>query len=285
MARIAYVNGRYQPFADAQVHIEDRGYQLADGVYEVVAVHQGRPLDVGPHLERLERSLGEVAIAWPVAPTALRLILDRMIRKNRLVNGLIYIQITRGVARRDHAFPKRRIKPALTITARHLTPTPDWVVAKGVRVITQPDLRWKRCDIKAVGLLPNVLAKQAARAQGAFEAWLVDENGRITEGASTNAWIITRKGTIVTRPLGPEILAGVTRRAVRAFLAKTGRKLIERPFTLAEALQAKEAFLTSATSWVLPVVSIDGHPIGNGQPGPVALGLRAQYAKEIAQSR
>ncbi|MCC7166879.1 MAG: D-amino-acid transaminase [Rhodospirillales bacterium] len=285
MARIAYVNGRYQPFADAQVHIEDRGYQLADGVYEVVAVHQGRPLDVGPHLERLERSLGEVAIAWPVAPTALRLILDRMIRKNRLVNGLIYIQITRGVARRDHAFPKRRIKPALTITARHLTPTPDWVVAKGVRVITQPDLRWKRCDIKAVGLLPNVLAKQAARAQGAFEAWLVDENGRITEGASTNAWIVTRKGTIVTRPLGPEILAGVTRRAVRAFLAKTGRKLIERPFTLAEALQAKEAFLTSATSWVLPVVSIDGHPIGNGQPGPVALGLRAQYAKEIAQSR
>lgn len=285
MARIAYVNGRYQPFADAQVHIEDRGYQLADGVYEVVAVHQGRPLDVGPHLERLERSLGEVAIAWPVAPAALRLILDRMIRKNRLVNGLIYIQITRGVARRDHAFPKRRIKPALTITARHLAPTPDWVVAKGVRVITQPDLRWKRCDIKAVGLLPNVLAKQAARAQGAFEAWLVDDNGRITEGASTNAWIVTKNGAIVTRPLGPEILAGVTRRAVRAFLAKTGRKLVERPFTLAEALQAKEAFLTSATSWVLPVVSIDGHPIGNGQPGPVALGLRAQYAKEMAQSR
>ncbi|MBI4969454.1 MAG: D-amino-acid transaminase [Rhodospirillales bacterium] len=285
MARIAYVNGRYQPFADAQVHIEDRGYQLADGVYEVVAVHQGRPLDVGPHLERLKRSLSEVAIAWPLTPTALRLILDRMIRKNRLVNGLIYIQITRGVARRDHAFPKRRIKPALTITARHLAPTPDWVVAKGVRVITQPDLRWKRCDIKAVGLLPNVLAKQAARAQGAFEAWLVDENGRITEGASTNAWIVTKNGTIVTRPLGPEILAGVTRRAVRAFLAKSQGKLVERPFTLAEALQAKEAFLTSATSWVLPVVSIDGHPIGNGQPGPVALGLRAQYAKEVAQSR
>lgn len=267
--------------ARAAVHIEDRGYQFADGIYEVIAVHQGRLVDEEAHLVRLDRSLKEVELSWPVSKKALKHILRRVIALNLLQNGILYLQITRGVSRRDHAFPKPGVLPALVITAKTMKPTSDQVIEKGVAVVTMPDLRWKRCDIKSVALLPNILAKQAAKEKGAYEAWLLDDKGFVTEGSSTNAWIVTAKGEIVTRPLGTPILAGVTRRAILALAKESGLKLAERPFKPAEALKAKEAFLTSTTSWALPITRIDGKPVGNGKPGPITLRLRQLYAEAL----
>jgi D-alanine transaminase len=276
MTRFAYVNGRYRPHAEAMVHVEDRGYQFADGVYEVVAIHRGRFVDEQPHFARLDRSLSELRIGWPMAPAALKLVMRELVRRNRIAKGSIYIQITRGVAPRDHAFPKHRVAPGLVMTTRRANP-PAAALSDGVAVIIIPDIRWDRCDIKSVALLPNVLGKQAAVEAGAYEAWLVNAQGEVTEGTSTNAWIVTREGRVVTHPPGPKILSGVTRMTVLRLATESQIAVEERPFTLAELKSAREAFLTSTSSHVLPVTSVNGEAIGDGHPGPVATRLRELY--------
>jgi D-alanine transaminase len=282
MARIAYVNGRYIPLAQASVSIEDRGYQFADGIYEVVAIHRGRLLDEIGHLDRLDRSLHELEIAQPMGRAALRIVMRETVRRNGLDEGILYIQVTRGVAKREHGFPHPAVKPALVMTVRAIKPTSEAQLNKGVGVITIPDLRWKRVDIKSVSLLPNILGKEQARRAGAFEAWLVDEGGWVTEGTSTNAWIVTRDGHLITRDASKAILNGITRMALLRLAAKAGLRFEERAFTVAEAKAAREAFLSSSTSWALPVTSIDGASIGNGHPGTVTTDLREAYRREVA---
>ncbi|OFX02829.1 MAG: D-amino-acid transaminase [Alphaproteobacteria bacterium RIFCSPHIGHO2_12_FULL_66_14] len=281
MARYAYVNGRYVDHREASVHIEDRGYQLADGVYEVVGVRDGRLIDEGPHIDRLDRSLRELRIGWPVSRTALGFIIRELMRRNRLRDGLIYMQVTRGVARRDHAFPTVPVKPALVLTTKN-TKRADADTGPGIAVMSQPDIRWERCDIKTVALLPNVLAKQAARESGAYEAWLIDADGCVTEGASTNAWIVTQDGELVTRQIDNGILAGITRQTLKGLCNALQLKFVERPFSLAEAKKAQEAFITSATSFVMPVVKIDGQSVGDGKVGPTARRLREEYVRFAA---
>lgn len=277
MSRIAYVNGAYVPHSLACVHVEDRGYQFSDGVYEVWAVQKRQLLDTQGHLMRLQRSLRELDIPTPLSISALQLVLQEVIRRNRIRNGMVYLQITRGVAPRDHAW-NRNLLSTLVMTARSIDPRKGNKLAKsGVKVITLPDLRWARRDIKSVSLLPNVLAKQKAREAGAYEAWLVDEQGQITEGTSSNAWIITDSGILVTRDLSERILAGITRAHVMQIASEYQLRMEERPFTDCEARQAKEAFMTAATNFVMPVISIDGHIIANGKPGPVAARLRKSY--------
>ncbi|MEP0707346.1 MAG: D-amino-acid transaminase [Parvibaculum sp.] len=280
MSRIAYVNGRYLRHAEAAIHIEDRGYQFADGVYEVCGVRGGLLMDERLHLERLERSLGELRIALPVPLTALRFILREVIRRNRLWDGMVYFQITRGVAPRDHPFPPASVRPALTVTAKRLNMARvAAAVEKGVAVITMPDIRWARRDIKSVALLPNILAKQQAREAGAYEAWLVDDAGYITEGSSTNAWIVDREGRLVTRPAGPEILNGVTRKVLLAAARQEGIEVVERAFTPQEAKSAREAFISASSAILIPVTAIDGQSIGNGAPGSLSMRLREAYMK------
>ena len=276
--RIAYVDGRYLPHAQASVHIEDRGLQFADAVYEVCSVNDGLLLDETGHLDRLERSLSELTIPMPMGRGALMAVMREVMRRNRLEDGLIYLQVTRGAYRRDHAIPKDA-RPSLIITARSLDPkTYDKRRAEGVSVVTLKENRWGRCDIKTTGLLPNVLAKTEARKRGAYEAWFVDTDGFITEGASTNAWIVTGKDVLVTRDLKANILAGVTRKGVLAALSRHGINAIEeRAFTLTEANAASEAFITSASGGVIPVVTIDGHAVGTGRPGPMAARIHALY--------
>jgi D-alanine transaminase len=275
MSRIAYVNGRYVPHAAAMVHVEDRGYQFSDGVYEVCEVRAGRLVDERRHIERLQRSLCELRIRPPMSPAALGVVMLETIRRNRVRDGIVYLQVTRGVARRDHAFPSTATRPSLVITARNLdVAANEKVAAAGIAVISVPDNRWGRVDIKTIGLLPNVLAKQAAREQGAREAWFVDRDGYVTEGSSTNAWIVTGKGKVVTRPADNAILRGITRTVLIEAIAAEGLDLEERPFTLSEALSAREAFVTAASQIVMPVVRIDGHPIGGGTAGPIARALR-----------
>jgi D-alanine transaminase len=278
VSRIAYVNGRYVPHREACVHVEDRGYQFADGVYEVCEVRASRLVDAGRHLDRLDRSLGALRIRSPMSRPALELLLKELVRRNRVVDGLVYLQVTRGVAPRDHAFPPDTIRPGVVATARGLDPARRAVRAQqGISVITLAENRWPRVDIKSIALLPNVLAKQAAKEAGAFEAWFVDAAGFVTEGSSTNAWIVTNEGTIVTRSADEGILKGVTRTALLEILADGKWALEERPFTVEDAYVAREAFVTSATQAVLPVVRIDGRAIGDGAPGPVAMRLRGHY--------
>lgn len=279
MSRIAYVNGRYVPHRDARVHVEDRGYQFSDGVYEVVAVNNGRLIDEEMHLDRLHRSLAELRIDWPMSRKALRVVMGEMIRQNRLLgSGSVYVQVTRGVAPRNHAFPVG-VKPALVMTAKSL-PSFDLQTARaGVRVITVADDRWRRPDIKSVSLLPNVLAKQKAVEAGAYEAWMIDEVGMITEGSASNAWIVTDTGELVTRMADRSILNGTTRRAVLELAQQDGMLLVERPFSLDEAKAAREIFLTSTTSWVKPVVGIDEHTVGAGAIGSITDRLLSLYAE------
>ncbi|MBM3566887.1 MAG: D-amino-acid transaminase [Alphaproteobacteria bacterium] len=283
MSRIAYVNGRYRPHAHAAVHIEDRGYQFADGVYEVVLVHRGHMVDEEGHLDRLDRSLGEIRITPPMARAPMRAVMREVLRRNRIQNGFIYIQITRGVARRDHPFPKA-VKPALVMTARTIKPFDLQAARTGVDAITIPDIRWKRCDIKTVGLLPNVLGKQRAREAGAYEAWMVDETGFVTEGTSSNAWIVTRDGDLLTRNLSGAILGGITRRAILDLAHAANVRFVERAFTVAEAKAAREAFVTSASSLVKPVVRIDGQSIGNGHIGEITERLLCLYAAHMDEA-
>jgi D-alanine transaminase len=281
MARYAYVNGRYVDHREARVHIEDRGYQLADGVYEVVGVRDGRLIDETLHIDRLDRSLRELRISWPVSRAALGFIIRELMRRNRLRDGLIYMQVTRGVARRDHAFPTLPVRPALVLTTKN-TKRADADPGPGIAVKSHPDIRWGRCDIKTVALLPNVLAKQAARENGAYEAWLIDADGCVTEGASTNAWIVTADGELVTRQTDKGILAGITRQTLKSLCNVLQLKLVERPFSLGEAKLAQEAFITSATSFVTPVVKIDGETVNDGRVGPVARRLREEYVRFAA---
>jgi D-alanine transaminase len=278
MSRTAYVNGRYLPLRDAKIHIEDRGYQFGDGVYEVCEVRDGRLIDERRHLERLERSLGELRIRLPISLRALDVVFHEVVKRNRISYGIVYLQITRGVARRDHAFPPVPVKPSIVVTARALNKARNEALAeKGIAVISVPDNRWGRVDIKTIGLLPNVLARQAAIEQGARDAWFVDGAGAVTEAASANAWIVTAAGTVVTRPADHAILRGITRTVLLDVIKAQGLKLEERAFTLKEAYCAREAFITSASQIVLPVVRIDDRSIGNGEPGLLATALRREF--------
>jgi D-alanine transaminase len=278
MSRIAYVNGRYLPRADASVNIEDRGYQFSDGVYEVCEVRGGRLIDLRRHMTRLERSLAELRIRTPMPLPALGVVLRETVARNRVKNGIVYLQITRGVARRDHAFPDAGTRPSVVVTARELDFARNEAIATaGIAVISVPDTRWARVDIKSVSLLPNVLAKQAAREQGAREAWFVDKTGFVLEGSSSNAWIVSRDGKVVTRQADTAILRGITRTVLLDAIKARGLTIEERAFTLAEAYSAREAFVTSASQIVMPVVRIDGRSVGDGKPGPVATALRREF--------
>ncbi|MFN4281907.1 MAG: D-amino-acid transaminase [Alphaproteobacteria bacterium] len=283
MPRIAYVNGQYVEHRRAAVHIDDRGYQFADGVYEVITIAGGRLVDPALHWRRLDRSLDEMRIAAPMSRAALGHVVAEVIRRNGVKDGIVYMQITRGVAPRDHVFPKKA-QPSIVVTAKRLKPADPKLVARGVDVVSLPDIRWGRCDIKSLSLLPNVLAKQAAKERGAYEAWLVDADGDVTEGSSTNAWIVSAKGALVTRPAGHEILNGVTRLAVLALARAEKMKIEERVFSLKEARKAKEAFITSSTNFVMPVTRLDGKAIGSGKPGPFAQKLRAHYLAHMAKA-
>ena len=279
MGRIAYVNGRYVPHGSARVSIEDRGYQFADGVYEVMEVRGGGLVDETLHLARLARSLAELKMTPPLAGNGLALVVREVVRRNGVRDGMVYLQVTRGVAPRDHAFPDPAPRPALVVTTRAADPAK---AALGMKVITLPDLRWKRPDIKSISLLPNVLAKAEAKSRGAGEAWLYDETGLIHEGAASNAWIVNAAGRLVTHPPDSTILKGVTRTTLLRLIAAMGLALEERGFTRDEAWAAREAFTTGATTLVMPVVAIDDRPVGDGRPGPVALELRARF-HEVAQ--
>lgn len=284
MSRTAYVNGRYVPHRQANVHIEDRGYQFADGIYEVMAVLDGQLVDENLHLDRLERSLDGLRMESAMARPALKIVLQEVLRRNRIGDGILYLQITRGVARRDHAFPTKQ-KSALVITARPATLPPSGTLSAGVQIITLPELRWKRCDIKTISLLPNVLAKQHAREAGAYEAWFVDPDGFVTEGSSTNAWIVTKKGVLVTRPADQLILSGITRHGVLEAAAEEGIPVQQRPFHLDEAKAAPEAILTSTTAFLLPVLKIDGKVIGDGKAGKMTKRLLRRYVERLKANK
>jgi D-alanine transaminase len=282
MSRIAYVNGRYLPLSAAQVRIEDRGFQFGDGVYEVVHLHRGRLIDEDKHLNRLDRSLGELRIPWPLSRAALAGIIREVAARNRLhANGLLYIQVTRGAARREHFFPAGKIRPTLVVTGRAIPAFPKDVDAWATGIITGPDQRWDRCDIKTVNLLPNVLAKQAAKEAGAFEMAMVDAEGMITECASSNLWIVDEAGQLRTRPLGHEILPGCTRAALSELLAEERVTLSETAFSLEELRCAREVFITSATSFVRPVIRVDGTPVEDGKVGPVTRRLFSAFARHV----
>lgn len=277
MPRFAYVNGRYLPHRDACVHVEDRGYQFGDGVYEVVAILQGGMIDEALHLDRLERSLRALRIAMPVTRQVLAMAMRELVRRNGVRNGLVYLQITRGVSPRDHKFPANSVPPALVMTTRRVSYERHRRAANGVGVITIPDIRWQRCDIKSVALLPNCLGKQQAVEAGAYEAWQVDPQGLVTEGTSSNAWIVTQDGHLLTRPVGNEILSGITRATILRIAGEEGLHIEERAFSVGEAKAAREAFLSSATSFVTPVVRIDDAVLGDGTPGALTRRLTEWY--------
>mgnify|MGYP002780486954 CR=1 FL=1 len=286
MSRIAYVNGRYLDQRLAEVNIEDRGYQFGDGIYEVVHLHAGRFIDEDRHLDRLERSLREIRLPMPMARAALRHVLAEVARRNRVTEGLLYMQVTRGVARRDHAFPAKPVPPALVVTVKRIPPYPTDAESWAGACITHPDLRWARRDIKSVNLLPNCLARQAAREQGAMEAILYDEaTGMVTEGAATTFWIVDERGVIRTRHLDHVILPGCTRGALLAELQAAGIAFEERDFSLDEMRRAREAFITSATSFVKPITRIDGQPVGDGRVGPVTRRLFDLFARHVKGDR
>eukprot|EP01035_Chromulina_nebulosa_P038504 gene38504-52017_t len=280
MSRIAYVNGQYQNLRDAAVNVEDRGYQFADGIYEVCEIVGGKMVDFPRHMARMQRSLRELRIREAMPLASLKVVMQEVIRRNRISYGIVYLQISRGVAHRDHGFPSPEVKPSLVITAKSLNFAKNQAQAeRGVKVITTAENRWPRVDIKTVGLLPNVLARQEARDKGAYEAWYVDAAGYVTEGASCNAWIITKDGKVVTRSAERGILSGITRAVLIDVLASLQLKLEERNFTPDEAGQAAEAFVSSASQIVMPVVSIDGKAIGDGKPGAIAKRDKARLMK------
>jgi D-alanine transaminase len=282
MSRIAYVNGRYLDQRLAEVNIEDRGYQFGDGIYEVVHFYKGKTVDEDRHLSRLERSLREISMAMPMPRAALRLVLREVATRNRITEGLIYMQVTRGVAPRDHAFPTKPVPPSLVVTAKRIPPYPVDVDAWAGSAITLPDLRWARVDIKTVNLLPNCLARQAAREAGATEAVLYDERtGMVREGAATNFWIVDARGVLRTRQLDHAILPGCTRDALMAEMRAAGISFEEREFSLEEARNAREAFITSATSFVKPMTKLDHDPVGDGRVGPVTRQLFELFARHV----
>ncbi len=285
MVRIVYVNGSYAPYDRALVHVEDRGFQFADAVYEVCEVSGGCLVDERGHMDRLRRSLRELRIPLAMSSRALGVILRETVRRNRVRDGSVYLQVSRGVAPRDFAFPVPPIAPSVICYAKAKPAQAlDRRASRGIRVITMPDIRWRRPDIKSVSLLPNALARQAAFEAGAEEAWLVDDNGFVTEGAASNAWILTEGNTLVTRPAEMAILRGITRTTLIEALGRAGLEVVERPFTVAEARGAREAFVTAATSTVMPVIAVDGVTIGDGKPGPVTLKLRQLFRVSAQKS-
>jgi D-alanine transaminase len=277
MGRIAYCNGRFLSLAEAALPLEDRAVQFADGVYEVMKVIGGDIRDLSLHLDRLERSCRALALPLLLSRRGLALVLGETLRRNTLTDAVLYLQLSRGVAPRNHAFPAAA-RPSLAVTVRRASFPSRAEIEQGVRVLTLPDERWGRCDIKSLNLLPNVLARERARAAGCREAWLVGRDGRITEGAASNAWIVDRDGRLVTHPLGPEILAGITRKVLLDLARRHGLEVVERAFTVAEARAAREAMLSSTSSFLLAVTEIDGTVIGNGRPGSVATRLLQLYA-------
>jgi len=277
VSHIAYVNGRYLPQKQAFVHIEDRGYQFADAVYEVICIWNGKPVDHAGHLKRLRRSLTELSIAMPCSAAVLSAITREIVRLNRVTKGTVYMQVGRGVAARNHAFPNKPVKPSVVITAKHGAGPGESIAQAGVKVTVQPDIRWGRVDIKTVGLLPNAMAKQAAVQAKAFEALLVRADGTVSEASASNAWIVTKDKALITHPLTNAILGGITRETVMRMAKDAGYQVQERAFTLDEALAAKEMFLTGTTTFVLPVVQVDERTIANGSPGSVSLDLRQKY--------
>ncbi len=279
MSRVVYVNGQYLPYWQAQVHVEDRGFQFGDAVYEVIEVRGRQLVDATSHLNRLSRSLGELSMARPMSDRALLHVIGETVRHNLVRDGQVYLQVTRGAAPRDFFFPPAEtIEPTLVVIARPISKTAqDAKAQQGLTVTTTPDIRWGRCDIKTVMLLPACLAKTAARKAGAREAWFVDPDGFITEGGSSNAWIIMQDNTLVTRHIDNKILAGITRATTQRAIEKLGLQLDERSFTRAEALAAKEAFATAASMQVMPITAIDGEKIGTGQPGVMTLQLRGVF--------
>lgn len=278
MSRIVYLNGSYVPEAEAKVSVFDRALLFGDGIYEVTAVLDGRLVDFEPHLVRLDRSLNEIGLAPPLGHDALRAVHQELIARNRIDEGIVYLQITRGAADRDFAYPENAAPNVIAFTqSRPLIANPH--AETGVKVVTIPDLRWKRRDIKSTSMLAQTMGKQEAKLKGAYEAWMV-EDGVVTEGTSSSAFILDQAGVIRTQPLGHHILPGVTRRAVLRLVALEGLSLQERPFSVADALAAREAFMTAASAFVLPIVEIDGVKIGDGQPGPMARKFRALYIEE-----
>lgn len=280
--RIAYVDGRYVPHGRAAVHIEDRGLQLADAIYEVCSVIGGKLMDEAEHLDRLERSLREIEMAMPMSRNVLQLVMRELVRRNRVRNGLLYLQVTRGAFRRDHSIPSVARRPTLIMTARDMGASgSERLRTKGITAMTRPDERWARRDIKTTQLLPNLLAKTTARKSGSWEAWLVDGEGFVTEGASTTAWIVDANGKLITRGLSNDILPGVTRRVILEAAAEGQLPVSERKFTPAEAIAGREAFISSAAG-VFPVTAIDGKRIGDGQPGPITRRVQELYAQMSA---
>jgi D-alanine transaminase len=278
MPRIAYVNGRYVRHADAAVHIEDRGFVFADGVYEVCQVREGFIVDLTRHLDRLDRSLSEIRIRAPMPRAALTTVLRAVLRRNRVTDGMVYLQVTRGVAKRDHVFPSPEVRPSLVVTAKTMNPAVNAArYATGIKAMTVADNRWGRVDIKTVGLLPNVLARQQAKEEGAQEAIFIDADGNVTEGGATNLWIVDKDGRLATRPADHAILRGITRTTLMDVAARIGIAVDERRFSVAEMLEAREVFITGATTICLPVVSIDGHTIANGHPGMTAQKIREGF--------
>ncbi|MBB1247807.1 D-amino-acid transaminase [Rhizobium sp. G21] len=278
MSRIAYVNGAYVPHSDAMVHVEDRGYQFADGVYEVCEIRHGVIVDLTRHLDRLGRSLGELRIDWPMSRAALTQVIRRVARLNRVTNGMFYLQVTRGVAKRDHVFPKAGTRPSIVVTAKSTDPK---IIAaknaKGLKAITVADNRWERVDIKSVGLLPNAMARQAAKENGAQEAIYVDRDGNVTEGAATNVWMVDADGALVTRPAETGILRGITRTTLQDVAARLGIEIRERKFSAEEMKASREVFITAATSICFPIVEIDGQTVGNGHPGSMSQKIREAF--------
>lgn len=280
MSRIAYVNGQYVPLREAAVHIEDRGYQFADGVYEVFAVLGGKLIGEQGHLDRLGHSLNELHMAWPMGCPAMMVAVKETVRRNHVLNGMVYLQITRGVAPRLHAFPTDA-ESTLIINAKKLTPPNKETLSEGVEVITIPDIRWQRRDIKSISLLPNVLGNQQAKEAGAYEAWQIDDEGMITEGTLANAWIVTEDGELITRNIGMDILNGITRLTILEAAEAAGIKVTQRAFSKDEALAAREAFLSSSTSHVKAVTRIDGQSIGNDHAGELTLSILDHYMDYI----
>jgi len=282
MSRIVYVNGVYVPEEEAKVSIFDRAFLFGDAVYEVTAVLGGRLVDFDGHLARLDRSLAEIGLDARITHEGLREIHAELIAANKVDEGIVYLEISRGSADRDFAFPESAEPTIVAFTqSRALVDTP--YADQGVKVVTIPDIRWKRRDIKSTSMLGQVMGKQAAKLAGAYEGWMV-EDGVVTEGTSSTAFILDADGVLRTQPLGPHILHGVTRRAVLRLARQESVRIAERPFTVEEAYQAREAFLTAASAFVLPIIEIDGHKIGGGTPGPVGRAFRQLYIEEARKS-
>ncbi len=277
MARCAYVDGIYGDIDRPAIYIEDRGYQFAEGVYEVLAVRRGQAVDISAHLDRLDYSLAELSMGWPVSRAVLMHIVREIIRRNRIVTGLIYIQISRGVGRRDHVYPAG-LKPILVVTGRHMpAQARQKMLEKGTKIVTKPDLRWSRPDIKSTSLLPNTLTRNEARQGGYDDAWMVDNDGYVTEATAANAWIVDAKGILRTRPADRSILNGITRTVLLAVVEELGLTFEERAFTVAEAETAQECFSTASTLVIMPVTAVNGHAIADGKAGKVALALASRY--------